>query len=134
MIIIAAILAILGCSSTHSISKSTEIPFGQQYVIGTVARLSDTLFSMTRMDTIAITQFDPILNSTSIDLHVIQMDSVIISFYDSNGQFVNNAYRNYLPPGIYMFKSTEFHANTGIYFIKCQVGNKHFVRKTLINQ
>ena len=130
--IIAISLTALGCSSTHSISRSAIIPFGQQHVYGVVVRLSDSLFPHTRMDTIAITQFDPVLRPSCVDFHVIQADTVTISFYDSDGRLVNNAYRNYLPPGIYRFEPTDFHVNEGAYFIKCQVGDRYFTTKTLV--
>ena len=110
------------------------MPFEEQYVKGTVSKMSESLQTDSLKDTIQIVPSypNPFSPTTSVQFHVPREDTVTISFYDAHGRFVGEGFRSYLLPGNYRFEPSELYVNSGVYFIKCQVGDKHFARKTII--
>ena len=134
MIVVALSLATLECSSLHSTSSSFDTPFEEQYVIGTISRLNDSLLAQIRPDTIAVVPRypNPFGPPWTVDFHVLKQDSVMISFYDKDGRSIRNSFQEFLLPGVYRFNPTDLHLNAGVYFIRCQVGDKYFIRKSLL--
>ncbi len=101
---------------------------------GTVTKSTDWLQTDSLKDAIELVPAypNPFSPTTSVDFNVPKEDSVTISFYDVHGEFIGRAFQSYLLPGTYRFKLSEAHVNSGVYFIKCQVGDKQFTRKTII--
>ena len=134
MPLIACIVLLGGCSTHESTLKMENVSSEEQYVKGTVTKSTDSLQTDSLKDSFEIVPAypNPFSPTTTVDFHVPREDSVTISFYDVHGVFIGRAFQGYLLPGTYRFKLTEAHVNSGVYLIKCQVGDKQFTRKTII--
>jgi hypothetical protein len=134
LIFAVVIFGVIGCSSRISNLEASNIPIGEQFVKGSLSRLNDSLLTQIRPDTIAVISGIPHPSDVtwSVDFHVLQQDSVLISYYDANGNLIPDSFGDYLHPGIYRYNAIDLHLNTGAYFIRCQVGNKYFIRKALL--
>lgn len=123
------------CASSDSTSsRITKIPFEEQYVRGVATKLAFPLPTDNSKDTILIAPSypNPFSPSTTIDFNVGDEDTVTIYFYDVDGKIISEAYRGYLLPGVYRFKPTELHVNSGVYFVKFQLSNRSSARKVMI--
>jgi hypothetical protein len=133
MTVLSAFILFSGCSSLEVATRSAEIPVNEQYVNGTVVQLSDTLFNQHLKDSIELVPYpSPFSPPTTVSFHVPEKDSVTISIYAMNGTFLNVAFQGELLSGNYLFEPTELHMNSGVYLIRFQVGQKDFVRKTIL--
>ena len=134
MTLIPFIVLLGGCSTHESTLKMENMSFEEQHVKGTVTKSTDSLQTDSLKDTFEIvpTYPNPFSPTTTVDFHVPREDSVTISIYDVHGEFIGRAFQGYLLPGTYRFGLSEAHVNSGVYFIKFQVGDKQFTRKTII--
>ena len=123
-----------GCSSKEVVSTLSTVPYKEQYVKGNIVRLQDSLSGTTLKDSVLIVSSPPTPYSptTNISFHVAQEDTVSISFFDVNEKFVCEAVLSYLQAGNYKFDATDLHINTGVYWMKCQVGNKSTRTKIMV--
>ena len=125
---------LFGCSSNNVVSTLATIPFEEQYVKGYVTKLPDSLSGISLKDSVLIVSSSPTPFSptTDISFHVAQEDTVTISFFDVNDKFVGEALRSSLLSGNYRFQATDLHINMGVYWLKCQVGDKSTRTKIVI--
>ena len=132
LIMLANVL--FGCSSKNVVSTVATTRFEEQYVKGNVTKLQDSLSGTSLKDSILIVQSSPTPFSptTDISFHVAQDDTVMISFFDLNDKFICEALHSYLLSGNYRFSSTDLHIDTGVYWMKCQIGNKSARTKIMV--
>ena len=128
------VLVQTGCSFRNVTSMESGIPPGEQCVGGSISRLSDSLLAHIRPDTIAVIPMfpSPFAPTWPVQFPVLKQDSVMISFYDAKGNIIPDVVQDFLPPGIYRFDPGDIHLNDGVYFIRCRVGDKQFIRKALL--
>lgn len=132
--LIVFIPVFFSCSFSESTSKITEIPFEEQYVRGTATKLTTPLPTESSKDSILIlpSSPNPFSPSTTIDFKVTTEDTVAIYFVDKDGKLISEAFRGYLLLGVYRFEPTELHVNSGVYFVKFQIGKSSSTRKVMI--
>jgi len=128
-LIITSFFLLVGCSS-----REATIPFNEQYVKGALVKLNDSLLVYFLPDTIEAVPRNPTPYAPTLDVefHVLKEDSVMISYYTGEGRLITSSYTDYLRPGLYRFHAADIRLNTGVYFIRCQVGKKVFVSRALI--
>ncbi|MBI5021559.1 MAG: hypothetical protein HZB59_08995 [Ignavibacteriales bacterium] len=134
-IVLAIFINLLnGCSSKNVVSTEALIPFEEQYVKGDITKLQDSLSGVTLKDSVLIvpSSSSPFSPTTDISFHVFRENTVTISFLELNHKFICEAFSGYLLSGNYKFKATDFHINTGVYLLKCQVGNRSALSKMMI--
>jgi hypothetical protein len=134
-VLLAALTAIsVSCSSREAtLSRTAKIPFEEQFVKGAATKTTAPLPTDGSKDSILTpSPPNPFSPSTTIDFNVAREDTVRISFYDSDGRLIGEAFRGYLPAGAYRFELTQAHVNSGVYIAKFQVGNRSSTRKVMI--